>query len=77
MKEAKEIAEELIDEMYTVDCNEDDFDGVVMYYKLAVECAKVAVKEILKVAYYADYELYNLYLDVQKELDNYLKKEDE
>lgn len=70
MKDPKEIAEELFEEMYAVDCIEHDLDGMIMHHTLAIQCAKVAVKEILKVAYYADYELYNLYLEVQKELDN-------
>lgn len=58
----KEKAKELVDK----------YDETLTYLESkskAKECAMIAVKEILRVAFYADDWLYNHFLEVKQEID--------
>ena len=58
----KEKAKELVDK----------YDETLTYLESkskAKECALIAVKEILRVAFYADDWLYNHFLEVKQEID--------
>jgi hypothetical protein len=65
---AKDKAEELINkfilhtERYNDGWIESDFNA-------AKKLANITVKEVLKVAFYANDEIYNFYLEVKQELD--------
>jgi len=65
----KEKAEELIEKFsseYPIICKMNTRN---MYISEAKHCALIAVNEILRVAYYANDDIYNLYLDVKKEIE--------
>lgn len=50
----------------------DKYDETLTYLESkskAKECAMIAVKEILRVAFYADDWLYNHFLEVKQEID--------
>jgi hypothetical protein len=59
---AKEKAEELVDKM--LNCYQGHIDEYT-----AKQCALIAVIEILRVAYYANDDIYNLYLEVKTEIE--------
>ena len=71
----KEKAQELIDKFYQTTPNEawvNEPLGLSTEYKAweqAKQCANIAVKEILRVAFYADDWLYNHFLEVKQEID--------
>lgn len=68
MKPPKEEAKELVLQFYEVVKNKyPSTNGM----PLSKQCAIIAVDKILKVAFYATEEIYNHYLQVKKEIENY------
>ena len=64
---AKEKSKELLNKY----ASEKTPEGHKMFQTLdeSKRCALIAVNEILRVAYYANDDIYNLYLDVKKEIE--------
>jgi hypothetical protein len=64
----KEKALKLVNEMYNVNNTELHFQPP-MSYEDAKGCALIAIKEVLKAAFYANDEIYDHYLEVRQELE--------
>jgi hypothetical protein len=62
----KEKAEELIKFYAKLIWDEKEFK-----MELYKQCALIAVNEVLKAAFYAKDEVYNFYIEVKIELENY------
>jgi hypothetical protein len=66
---AKEKAKELVENIKNVDVNKLEFCWICN--EGAKQLALFAVDEILKVAFFASDEIYNHYLEVKQEIENY------
>lgn len=64
MMDPIEKATHLIADFFQFTPAEEEFE-----YDYAKQCALIAVDEILKVAFYANDEIYNFYLEVKEELE--------
>jgi hypothetical protein len=64
---SKEKAIELYNKFYNTSSHPHHIES---RQQIAKECALIAVDEILKVAFYANDEIYNFYLEVKQEISN-------